>query len=104
MEESSLLLYHKKIVILTMFLCVLSINAQTLSCNMTLAGLMACEPSAKPPRPIPPTTACCTALSHADISCLCSYKNSTALPALGIDPTLAMKLPEECKLPHPPKC
>ncbi|CAK7348936.1 unnamed protein product [Dovyalis caffra] len=78
-------------------------NAQTI-CKMPVAGLMACKPSVTPPKPAAPTAACCSALSHADISCLCSYKNSNLLPSLGIDPNLAMQLPGKCKLPHPANC
>ncbi|ESR56387.1 hypothetical protein CICLE_v10022967mg [Citrus x clementina] len=76
----------------------------TVICNMTGAGLMACKPSVTPPNPTRPTTACCTALSHADLECFCKYKNSKLLPSLGIDPKLAMQLPDKCKLPHPANC
>ncbi|KAJ9189292.1 hypothetical protein P3X46_000602 [Hevea brasiliensis] len=78
-------------------------NAQTI-CNMPMAGLMACKPSVTPPNPTAPTSACCSALSHADMRCLCSYKNSKLLPSLGIDPNLAIQLPAKCKLPHPANC
>ncbi|XP_059653331.1 putative lipid-transfer protein DIR1 [Cornus florida] len=78
-------------------------NAQSI-CNMSTEGLMSCKPSVTPPKPTAPTAACCTALSHADLPCLCSYKKSNMLPALGIDPNLAMQLPDKCKLPHPAKC
>ncbi|KAK4748493.1 hypothetical protein SAY87_015079 [Trapa incisa] len=40
--------------------------------------------------PLPPTASCCSALSHADMGCLCSYKNSNILLSLGIDPNLVM--------------
>ncbi|CAA2964894.1 Hypothetical predicted protein [Olea europaea subsp. europaea] len=79
------------------------LNAQTI-CNISGAGLMACKPAATPPTPPPPSSACCSALSHADLRCLCSYKNSKLLPSLGVDPNLAMQLPAKCKLPHPAKC
>ncbi|KAE8696310.1 dual specificity protein kinase zakA-like [Hibiscus syriacus] len=78
-------------------------DAQTI-CNMPTSGLMACKPAVTPPKPPPPTSTCCLALSHADMRCLCSYKNSKLLPTLGIDPNLAMKLPSLCKLPHPANC
>ncbi|KAK4361795.1 hypothetical protein RND71_017036 [Anisodus tanguticus] len=73
-------------------------------CNMTGEGLMSCKPSVTPPNPPTPTAKCCSALSHADMGCLCSYKNSQWLPSLGIDPKLAMQLPKKCKLPHSPNC
>ncbi|KAJ4956129.1 hypothetical protein NE237_012912 [Protea cynaroides] len=73
-------------------------------CKMSGQGLMACKPSVTPPNPPPPTRDCCQALSHADLKCLCGYKNSSVLPALGIDPNLAMQLPEKCKLPKPSTC
>ncbi|KAM7486392.1 hypothetical protein LguiA_002401 [Lonicera macranthoides] len=73
-------------------------------CNMTEAGLMACRPSVTPPNPPKPTPECCSALSHADLACLCRYKNSTILPSFGVDPKLAIKLPLKCKLPHPAPC
>ncbi|KAK6279446.1 hypothetical protein POUND7_019713 [Theobroma cacao] len=78
-------------------------DAQTI-CNMPASGLMACKPAVTPPNPPPPTSTCCSALSQADMRCLCSYKNSQLLPSLGIDPNLAMKLPSMCKLPHPANC
>ncbi|KAJ8774183.1 hypothetical protein K2173_009614 [Erythroxylum novogranatense] len=78
-------------------------NAQTI-CNMPASGLTSCKGSVTPPNPTPPTTECCSALSHADLRCLCSYRNSKLLPTLGIDPNLAMQLPDKCKLPRPAKC
>lgn len=73
-------------------------------CNMSYEGLMACKPAATPPNPPPPTTTCCSALSHADMVCLCSYRNSKVLPSLGVDPNLAMQLLDKCDLPHPARC
>ncbi|XP_019193273.1 PREDICTED: putative lipid-transfer protein DIR1 [Ipomoea nil] len=78
-------------------------EAQTI-CNMSGKDLMACKPSVTPPKPPPPSPNCCSALGHADMRCLCSFKNSKLLPSLGIDPNLAMQLPEKCKLPHPAHC
>ncbi|KAI4334797.1 hypothetical protein L6164_013506 [Bauhinia variegata] len=78
-------------------------NAQTI-CNVSVAGLMACKPAVTPPKPAAPSGNCCSALSHADLRCLCSYKNSKLLPSLGIDPNLAMQLPGKCHLPHPANC
>ncbi|BFG15629.1 hypothetical protein Pyn_27007 [Prunus yedoensis var. nudiflora] len=73
-------------------------------CNVSMNGLMTCRPAVTAPNPAPPTTACCSALSHADMGCLCSYKNSNLLPSLGIDPNLALQLPAKCRLPHPANC
>ncbi|XP_022853203.1 putative lipid-transfer protein DIR1 [Olea europaea var. sylvestris] len=100
--------YQKVAISMLLFVAISSnvievLNAQTI-CNMSGAGLMACKPAATPPTPPPPSSACCSALSHADLRCLCSYKNSKLLPSLGVDPNLAMQLPAKCKLPHPAKC
>lgn len=73
-------------------------------CNMTQEGFDACKPSVTPPNPPPPSAACCKALANADLPCLCSYKNSPLLPALGIDPGLAMTLPPKCNLKLPANC
>ncbi|PON74931.1 Bifunctional inhibitor/plant lipid transfer protein/seed storage helical domain containing protein [Parasponia andersonii] len=73
-------------------------------CKVPINGLMACKPAVTVPNPAPPTTTCCSALTHADLQCLCSYKNSQLLPSLGIDPNLAMQLPQKCKLPHTANC
>ncbi|KAK4782040.1 hypothetical protein SAY86_016142 [Trapa natans] len=73
-------------------------------CKMNEDGLLACKPSVTKPNPADPTAACCKALSSADLTCLCSYKNSMVLPALGIDPDLAMGLPVKCGLPVPAGC
>ncbi|KAK9932749.1 hypothetical protein M0R45_019973 [Rubus argutus] len=78
-------------------------NAQTI-CNVSVNNLMTCKPAVTKPNPARPTKTCCSVLSHADLGCLCSYKNSNLLPSLGIDPNLAMQLPAKCKLPHPANC
>ena len=78
---------------------------QTILCNMTQDGLMECKPAVtKGAPPVDPTPACCAALGTADLSCLCGYKHSLFLPSLGIDPELAMKLPEKCSLVSPAEC
>ncbi|XWS22216.1 hypothetical protein CRYUN_Cryun29cG0015300 [Craigia yunnanensis] len=91
------------IAIAAMVLAIATTDAQSI-CNMPASGLMACKPAVTPPNPPPPTSTCCSALSHADLRCLCSYKKSNLLPSLGIDPNLAMQLPSLCKLPHPVNC
>ncbi|KAM1049971.1 hypothetical protein TB2_031302 [Malus domestica] len=78
-------------------------NAQNI-CNVSVTDLMTCRAAVTSPNLAPPTKACCAALLHANLSCLCSYKNSIVLPSLGIDPNLALQLPAKCKLPHPANC
>ncbi|OVA08685.1 Bifunctional inhibitor/plant lipid transfer protein/seed storage helical domain [Macleaya cordata] len=74
-------------------------------CNMTQDDLVTCKPAVtKSNPPVDPSMACCTALSKADFTCLCSYKNSMVLPSFGIDPDLAMQLPVKCKLSSSTKC
>lgn len=73
-------------------------------CKMDEDGLMACKPSVTKPNPVDPSDDCCKALFAADLDCLCSYRNSMLLPALGIDPELAMGLPAKCGLPVPAGC
>ncbi|KAL5781991.1 hypothetical protein ACOSP7_007020 [Xanthoceras sorbifolium] len=80
-----------------------NIEAQSI-CNMSVSDLMTCKPSVTPPNPTQPTATCCSALSHANMQCLCGYRNSKLLPSFGIDPNLAMQLPRKCNLPHPPNC
>lgn len=99
----------KKIVALALVAIVLSSASIKVSraqgiCNMTGEGLMSCKPSVTTPNPPAPTAKCCSALSQADMGCLCTYKNSQWLPSLGIDPKLAMQLPKKCKLPNSPHC
>ncbi|XP_010908200.1 putative lipid-transfer protein DIR1 [Elaeis guineensis] len=73
-------------------------------CRMTEEGLLACLPSITGSRPVNPSVKCCTALSKADLRCLCHYKNSPMLSQLGIKPQLAMQLPAKCKLRLPRQC
>ncbi|KAE8692124.1 Detected protein of confused Function [Hibiscus syriacus] len=73
-------------------------------CDMDDEGIEACRPSVTQPNPVDPTPECCEALKGANLTCLCSYKNSYWLPSLGIDPALAMGLPPKCKLDMPPDC
>lgn len=99
----------KKIVALALVAIVLSsVNIEVSKaqgiCNVSGEGLMSCRPSVTPPNPTAPTSQCCRALSHADMACLCTYKNSQLLPSLGIDPKLAIQLPQKCRLPNIPPC
>ncbi|KAK6941944.1 Bifunctional inhibitor/plant lipid transfer protein/seed storage helical domain [Dillenia turbinata] len=86
-------MWSKVAIVMLLLVVIAGSEAQSI-CNMTGEGLMACKPSVTQPNPTPPTPACCASLSHADLKCFCSYRNSKLLPALGIDPNLAMKLPE----------
>ncbi|XP_077214012.1 putative lipid-transfer protein DIR1 [Tasmannia lanceolata] len=79
-------------------------KAEPILCNISQDGFMACKPSVTGPNPADPSAACCSALSAANLTCLCSYKNSMVLPALGIDPDLCMQLPSKCKLSSPAQC
>lgn len=78
-------------------------DAQTI-CNMSGQELMSCRPAVTPPNPSAPSPVCCNALKHADIPCFCSYKNSNWLSPFGIDPNLALQLPEKCNFPRPANC
>ncbi|GAB2282408.1 hypothetical protein Dimus_016953 [Dionaea muscipula] len=73
-------------------------------CEMSQDGLMSCKTAVTKPNPAEPTAGCCEALSGANLTCLCSYRNSLVLPSLGIDPVLAMGLPAKCKNPTPANC
>lgn len=73
-------------------------------CNMSEDDLITCKPAVSKPAPVDPSPECCKALLGADLTCLCSYKNSPTLTLLGIDPDLAMALPAKCNLTPPPQC
>lgn len=67
-------------------------------CRMTKDGLTACQPAVAASNPSPPSTACCSALSKADLQCFCVFKNSRVLSFYGIDFNQAMQLPAKCNL------
>ncbi|KAJ8899297.1 hypothetical protein K2173_018271 [Erythroxylum novogranatense] len=93
------------LVVVMVALCEGSSSWALTLCNMTEDGLTACKPSVTTPNPVdPPSADCCQALSTADLTCLCSYRNSMMLPSLGIDPVLAVGLPAKCNLTPPPNC
>ncbi|OWM62748.1 putative lipid-transfer protein DIR1 [Punica granatum] len=101
----------KLVVLVVVFVAVAAVEATSRGnnngvslCKMNEDGLTACKPSVTKPNPVDPTPECCKALSAADLNCLCSYRNSLMLPALGIDPELAMGLPAKCSLPVPSGC
>ncbi|OWM87971.1 putative lipid-transfer protein DIR1 [Punica granatum] len=77
-------------------------NSEITICNVPLSGLQACLPAAKPPSPPPPTSECCASMKDADFCCLYSYRDSPLLPSLGVDPKLAIQIPDKCHLAHPP--
>ncbi|XAR72838.1 hypothetical protein NMG60_11019613 [Bertholletia excelsa] len=81
-------------------------GGQGVYCGMDVEGLMACKPSvAVDQDPVPPSSACCSALSGADVGCLCRYKNNKSLIRfLGINPKLATQLPAKCNLPGSVPC
>ncbi|KAF7124545.1 hypothetical protein RHSIM_Rhsim12G0036500 [Rhododendron simsii] len=91
------------LVALLLVLVIHSSDAQTI-CKVTVDGLMSCRSAVTPPKPTPPSAACCKVIKKADLKCLCSYKNSSLLPSLGIDPKLALQLPSKCKISNAPKC
>ncbi|XVF21287.1 hypothetical protein REPUB_Repub12eG0077400 [Reevesia pubescens] len=95
-----------KLVVLMMIMVAFMVEgsrAMTL-CDMNDDGLEACKPSVTQPNPADPSPKCCDALKGANLTCLCSYKNSMWLPSFGIDPTLALALPPKCNLQMPPGC
>ncbi|RVW32348.1 putative lipid-transfer protein DIR1 [Vitis vinifera] len=90
---------YKRFVILALVLVVAVVaNGQGSICRMTQDGLTACKPSVSGQSPLPPSPACCAAISKADLPCLCSFKNSALLPYLGIDPNMATQLPAKCNI------
>ncbi|GMJ10379.1 hypothetical protein like AT5G55410 [Hibiscus trionum] len=79
-------------------------NDGPIVCNIALNELEQCRPAVTGKHPPPPTKECCSLIKHADLTCLCEFKD--ALPALKIEPSRAFALPRKCKSNHPvpPKC
>ncbi|KDP46220.1 hypothetical protein JCGZ_10060 [Jatropha curcas] len=75
-------------------------NGAETFCHMTDEGLNACRPSVSGQNPVAPSAACCSALSKADLQCLCFYKNNYPwlLTTYKIDPNQALQLPVKCSL------
>ncbi|XP_052205793.1 putative lipid-transfer protein DIR1 [Diospyros lotus] len=74
-------------------------------CGISTDGLVACKPSvAIGKNPAPPSAACCSALSGADMNCLCQYNKPELLASLGIDRKLVMQLPTKCNLAQRVPC
>ncbi|KAK6937883.1 Bifunctional inhibitor/plant lipid transfer protein/seed storage helical domain [Dillenia turbinata] len=80
------------------------VMAEVSLCNMSEEDLMNCKPAVTKPNPVDPSPECCKAVMGANLKCLCSYRNSLWLPALGIDPHLAMQLPPKCNIIPPTNC
>ncbi|WCJ37240.1 hypothetical protein M5689_018392 [Euphorbia peplus] len=90
---------------LVVILAILQVSTCITLCGMNDEGLAACKPSVTQPNPVdPPSPDCCKALTSADLTCLCSYRNSFMLPSLGIDTDLALGLPAKCDLSTPSDC
>lgn len=92
---------NKKFMIVGVLLAIAVVltNGQSF-CRMTKEGLKACKPSVtgKANAVDPPSSGCCSAISNADLQCLCHYKDSGWLSFYGVDPDQAMGLPVKCKL------
>ncbi|KAK9287444.1 hypothetical protein L1049_015865 [Liquidambar formosana] len=71
-------------------------------CGVAEERLMSCKPSVTLTNPVPPSAACCSAISGADLSCLCSKKS--LLAALGLDPNQATQLPAKCNIKTTVRC
>ena len=103
LQEMEYSFTNKLAIVLLLAVLVVALRADAI-CNMSSEGFDACKPSVSGPNPTEPSQECCSALAGADLDCLCSYKNSVLLPSLGIDPDLAMQLPEKCGLTPPQDC
>jgi hypothetical protein len=76
-------------------------------CNLSSAGIRACQPAAAIRNPTDkPSAECCAALAGADLACLCRYKNAAGMWArfYGIDINRALGLPGKCGLAMPANC
>ncbi|KAK7288530.1 hypothetical protein RIF29_01991 [Crotalaria pallida] len=71
-------------------------------CDTDSAKLALCYAAVTGKHPPKPNEKCCEVIRHADLPCLCRYKN--VLPAAGINPTNALTLPSRCGLKTPPEC
>ena len=99
---------YKKLVFVALLLALVIGSSETMLangvslCHMDKEGLTACKPSVSGQYPAAPSAACCSAISHADMQCLCLFKNSNLLNLYGINTKLALELPAKCNLAHPP--
>ena len=101
---------NKKLVAMGIFLVMVTIigskplmvngaNSKGVMCGMSVAGLKSCEPSVSGQQPqVPPNKACCSALSGADLKCLCHLEDSPLINFYSIDTDQAKALPALCKV------
>lgn len=88
------------IMLLAIANAMLLVNGQSY-CHMTKSGLNSCKPYVSGDNSVDdqiPSNACCSAISKADLQCLCRYMDSGLLSFYGVDPKQAMELPVKCKL------
>ncbi|KAL3814158.1 hypothetical protein ACJIZ3_015426 [Penstemon smallii] len=88
---------------LVVLFAAISLNAKetTMSgdvCGMSQDDMFQCKPAVATGTLAPPlpSSACCTALTHANLTCFCTFKNNKYLPLFGINATRAMQLPSKC--------
>ncbi|ESQ48010.1 hypothetical protein EUTSA_v10021820mg [Eutrema salsugineum] len=96
---------NTKLVVITLVLALTLTAATGELCGMSVADLYSCKPYVQTKNPvttaIDPKGPCCTALSEADLQCLCKQKTKINPFLSGIDFGLAAKLPEKCGLSGP---
>ncbi|WOH07561.1 hypothetical protein DCAR_0726993 [Daucus carota subsp. sativus] len=87
--------YTKFAILLSVFIAAMSLAPITINglntesfCGATAEDLSSCKLSVRAINPLPPSTACCAAVSNADMQCMCAFKTS-----LGMEPNRAMHLP-----------
>ncbi|XP_050207006.1 uncharacterized protein LOC126656475 [Mercurialis annua] len=74
-------------------------------CKISGHGLLACKPSATRTNTVdPPPQECCQALTGANLTCLCSFRDSQMMDYIGFDSNLALGLPAKCNLKLPSDC
>ncbi|XP_057964139.1 putative lipid-transfer protein DIR1 [Malania oleifera] len=95
---------RKMIGVAVVLAAVVAVSLALEVCNVSEQGLLSCKPAVTQPNPQPPTHQCCQALSGANLTCLCQYKNSFILPSLGINPALALALPARCNITTSAEC
>ncbi|KAL5726967.1 hypothetical protein ACHQM5_000213 [Ranunculus cassubicifolius] len=78
------------------------IRSDGLVCGIEEEGIISCRPAVTGSHPTPPSRLCCSTVAHADVKCICKYKES--LPAFGVDIKLVLALPRKCKLSMKIRC
>ncbi|GAB4853929.1 hypothetical protein Ancab_018138 [Ancistrocladus abbreviatus] len=94
---------YAKFVVVALLLAIVIGDATRVAKGMTICGvnrdeLYTCLPAAAAGNPAPPSPACCKATARANLQCLCSYRNSDIVLALGINLNEAMKVPAKCNV------